>query len=289
MTDTIETDLREYAPAKVNLSLRVVGRRTDGYHLLDSVVGFGAAADVLTVTPNESLSLSVRGPFSDGAPPDANNLVLRAAHALAEAMGITPTGALVLEKNLPVAAGIGGGSADAAAALRLLTRFWGVAPTAHETAGIALTLGADIPVCLESRARRMTGIGDVLTPLPAMPSAGLLLANPGLPCPTPAVFKARTGPFSEPAAALEPGASAQSLADMLRAEPNDLTDAAIAVRPEIAPLLSDLAAAPGALLARMSGSGATCFALFETAARAKAAARELVASGRWLAAGSLLS
>lgn len=283
------SDFRETAPAKVNLSLRVVGRRADGYHLLDSVVAFGAAQDVLSVSGDGPLSLRVEGPFADGAPADRDNLVLQAAQALAEAAGIAPTGSLVLEKAIPVAAGIGGGSADAAAALRLLSRFWRIDPSPEDLSRVAVSLGADVPVCLAGRACRMTGIGDVLTPTPRLPEAGLLLANPGVPCPTPRVFKARQGAYSPPASEFEPGVTPASLVDAVREEPNDLTVAAITVCPAIAPLLSDLTAAPGALLARMSGSGATCFALFETEDLARAAARDLAAPGRWLAAGSLLS
>jgi 4-diphosphocytidyl-2-C-methyl-D-erythritol kinase len=280
--------LRETAPAKVNLSLRVVGKRDDGYHLLDSLVAFGAAADTLTVSPADTLTLRVDGPFAAGAPPGPDNLVTRAAHALARAAGITAKGALRLEKALPVAAGIGGGSADAAAALRLLSEFWDVTPAPEDLHAIAASLGADVPVCLVGRACRMTGIGETLQATPPLPRAGLLLANPGAPCPTPAVFKARRGPFSETAPAFDPGSNVGTLVEALRAEPNDLTEAAITVCPEIEPLLAALSEAPGALMARMSGSGATCFALFETPEAAEAARVTLGAPGRWLAAGALL-
>ena len=172
------SDRSEFAPAKVNLYLHVVGRRSDGYHLLDSLAVFAGVGDRLTVSPSDRLTLSVTGPFAAGLADEADNLVLRAAQRLADRAGIAPTGTLALEKILPVASGIGGGSADAAATLRLLSRFWGL-PTIG-LAEIGIGLGADVPVCLAGQPAIMSGIGDVLAPAPRLPELGIVLANPGV-------------------------------------------------------------------------------------------------------------
>jgi 4-diphosphocytidyl-2-C-methyl-D-erythritol kinase len=261
--------LQERAPAKVNLTLRVTGRRADGYHLLDSLAVFGPAADMLTAAPGESLSLEVRGPFAAALEGDPDNLVLRAARLLAAAAGIEPRARLVLDKRLPVASGIGGGSADAAAALRLLGRLWNV-PVADS---LAQRLGADVPVCLASRPARMEGIGERLSPAPRLPRFGLLLVNPGVAVSTPAVFRARAGGFSPPPALPPAWPSAEAMAADLAPLDNDLEAAALTLAPEIAHALAWLRARPGCLLARMSGSGATCFAVFTNGAAAEAVAR----------------
>lgn len=281
-----------FAPAKVNLTLRVTGRRADGYHLLDSFVIFAGAGDRLSVAPAADLSLTVTGPFAGTLAATEDNLVLRAARALAEAGGIAPFGALTLEKTLPVASGIGGGSADAAAALRLLGLYWGLTVPAERLAAIAVALGADVPVCLRRRPVRMAGIGEVISPVPALPSGlGLLLVNPGLACPTPAIFRARaaTGtPFS-PADAVPGGRfdSAAAFAAALAASGNDLQDPAIGLTPEIGAVLRAIAHTAGCLLARMSGSGATCFGLFATVGEAAAAAAALRRPGWWVWGGGL--
>lgn len=279
------------APAKINLSLRITGRRDDGYHLLDSLVAFCSIGDRIEASiPAEGLSLSASGPFAGAVPMDDGNLALRAARAVTERFGLPGGTALTLHKALPVAAGIGGGSADAAAALKAVCAIWGLAPDPDALAALALPLGADVPVCLDGRACRMTGIGEVLTPLPKLPAAGILLVNPGVPCPTPDVFRARSGPFSAPGGAFDPGRDASALAAALAKEPNDLTDAAIRVCPPVRNVLDRLAELDGALLVRMSGSGATCFALFANEAAAYAAARRLDApDGWWTAAGRLLA
>lgn len=188
------SSLSEFAPAKVNLYLHVVGRREDGYHLLDSLVAFAAVGDRLTVSPADVLSLAVTGPFAAGLVGEADNLVLRAARALAAEGGVRAAGRMVLEKNLPVSSGIGGGSADAAAALRLLSRFWGLEPGVARA--LAAGLGADVPACLASRTARMSGIGDVLAPARKLPRMGIALVNPGVAVATPSVFRTRAGPFS---------------------------------------------------------------------------------------------
>lgn len=281
------TVLEELAPAKVNLSLRITGRRADGYHLLDSIVAFTDFGDTVSVGAAEALSLTVDGPHADGVPTDDSNLVLRAARALATATGVDSGAAIRLTKALPSAGGIGGGSSDAAATLRLLCRLWDVSPSRTALSEIALKLGADVPVCLERRPRHMSGIGEKLGVLPPFPKAGILLANPGLPCPTPAVFKARSGPFSTPGMPMMPGHSAHALARALARERNDLTEAAVAVCPEIREVLSALRDAPGTLLYRMSGSGATCFGLYETPEKARLAADRVARDGWWVAAGGL--
>jgi 4-diphosphocytidyl-2-C-methyl-D-erythritol kinase len=275
----------EAAPAKVNLFLRVTGRREDGYHLLDSLAVFPAVGDLLTVAPGDGLSLAVEGPFATALAGEADNLVLRAARALAAAADIMPDARLRLDKRLPVASGIGGGSADAAAALRLLAGFWGRVLPGKELHAIAVALGADVPVCLAGRAARMAGAGELLGAAPNLPQFGLVLVNPGGAVATQAVFKARTGGFSS-AAQLPPAwPDAASMAADLAGLGNDLQAAALTLHPPIGGALAALAAAPGQLLTRMSGSGATCFALFADAATARAAAVRLARPGWWVWGG----
>jgi 4-diphosphocytidyl-2-C-methyl-D-erythritol kinase len=261
-----EAALAEAAPAKLNLHLHVTGRREDGYHLLDSLAVFVALADHVSAAPAAALSLSVTGPFAAAAGGGDDNLVLRAARALGPGRGA----ALALEKRIPVAAGLGGGSSDAAAALRILSRLWAVPPA---TPSLAVTLGADVPVCLAAAPARMQGIGEVLSPAPALPPGlGIVLANPRLPLATPPVFRARVGPFDAPASLPDRFADAADLATFLATTRNGLEAAALSLCPPIAAVLAACAALPGALLARMSGSGPTCFALFATIAEAEAAA-----------------
>ncbi len=280
-------DVSELAPAKINLSLHITGKRADGYHLLDSLVVFAAMGDRLTVSPAESLSLRVIGPFAAGLEKEGDNLVLRAARALAEAAGIAPHAALVLEKNLPVASGIGGGSADAAAALRLLARLWGVALTPERLHAIAARLGADVPVCLGRVPTRMRGVGEVLEPAPGLPACGLVLVNPGVALATADVFRARSAAFSPPLALPEAWSGAAAMAADLAGMTNDLEPPAVALRPVIGAVLAAIAARPGCLLARMSGSGATCFGLFADADTAAREAAALVRPGWWAWGGGL--
>ena len=271
-------DLRLTARAKINLYLHVVGRRQDGYHLVDSLVCFAELGDELTIAPAPDLSLSLDGPFAP-ALSASDNLVLRAARLIDPGRGAK----LHLHKQLPVAAGIGGGSADAAAALVGLSRLWDLPMPGGE--GV-LRLGADLPVCLAAGPSFVGGIGEDLASAPALPPAYLLLANPRRPLPTVEVFRGHgrlsAGRYSLPARWNEAPADAHALAQRLAERGNDLTDAAIALVPEIGDLLSAIGKAPGCLLARMSGSGATCFGLFATAeAAAKAAASLQVASQNW--------
>ncbi len=278
--------ITEAAPAKVNLYLHVTGRRADGYHLLDSLAVFGPAMDTVRVVPAETLSLALNGPFGGALQAEPDNLMLRAARALAAVAGVPAQAALSLTKRLPVASGIGGGSADAAAALRALNALWRCGLDAAALAAVAAPLGADIPVCVASQPRRMQGVGEVLLPAPQLPRCGLLLVNPGVALPTPAVFKARTPGFT-PMAVL-PGAwpDAVSMAATLATLRNDLEPPAIALCPMVATVLAALRDLPGCLMARMSGSGATCFGLFADAAAARDAAAVLPGDW-WRDAGGL--
>ena len=264
--------IRVEAPAKLNLYLHVTGRRDDGYHELDSLVTFAALADRLEIAPAEALHLSVSGPFAAGLNA-GDNLAALAAAALAERLGRPAGVRIALEKRIPVAAGLGGGSADAAAVLRGLAKLWrldaGHAGALRET---ALALGADVPVCLDPGAAYMAGIGEALSAPPHLPPCAALLVNPGVPVPTGPVFAALRGPFSERARFEESPADAPALAALLAARRNDLEQPALAQVPAIGHVLRRLAAAPGCLLARMSGSGGTCFGLFEDEARAAHAA-----------------
>ena len=266
--------VRVTAPAKLNLTLHVVGRRPDGYHLLDSLVAFADIADVVEARPAERLSLEVTGPFASAI--EGENLVLRAAQLLGEGRGA----ALLLEKNLPVASGIGGGSSDAAAALLALARLWGV-PIPPSLPG---RLGADVPACLARAPAWLGGIGERLDPAPPLPAAGLVLVNPLVKLPTPEVFKARRGPFSAPSRFEEAPADAARLAQLVAERRNDLAEAAIDLVPAIAEVLRAL---NGALVARMSGSGATCFGLYADEDAARAAAARIERPGWWVAAGRL--
>ncbi|MEI4473106.1 4-(cytidine 5'-diphospho)-2-C-methyl-D-erythritol kinase [Frigidibacter sp. MR17.24] len=273
-----------FAPAKINLALHVTGRRGDGYHLLDSLVVFAGVGDRLSAAPADRLSLRVSGPRAEGVPTGPENLVLRAARLLDPARGA----ALTLDKRLPAMAGIGGGSSDAAAALRLLSDLWGLAlPAAADTAA----LGADVPVCLDPVPQRMRGIGERLAPLPALPPVWTVLVNPGVPVATPEIFRRLASPDNPGLGAVPRCADAAALAGWLRGLRNDLQPAAEALAPQVSTACGALAAQPGCLLSRMSGSGATCFGLFATTATADAAAASLSAAepGWWVAAAPLLS
>ncbi len=255
------------APAKVNLALHVTGRRADGRHELDSLVVFADAGDILHAAPAPRLSLTVTGPCAAGVPTGGDNLVLRAARLLDPACGA----ALTLEKHLPVAAGIGGGSSDAAAALRLLAGLW-ARPLPDRDALMAL--GADLPVCLAGGPTRMQGAGERLEPVAGLPAFDAVLVNPGVPVSTGAVFSALTRRRNPPLDPLPEGAARADWLDWLRAQRNELQQVAIAIRPEIADALRALADA-GAVLVRMSGSGATCFGLFADRTAARTAARAI--------------
>lgn len=279
------------APAKLNLYLHVTGRRADGYHLLDSLVAFADIGDRLSALPAARLSLDLTGPFAHELAQEeaAKNLVWRAAVALAARLGRAPAAALTLEKNLPLASGIGGGSSDAAATLKALADLWQAPLDEAALCALGAELGADVPVCVVGRASFFGGIGDEIAAAPNLPSAPLVLVNPGIALPTAAVFRARTGAFSAAARFAAAPATVADLAALLAERRNDLGDAALGLVPAIGEVLTRLKAQPGALLARMSGSGATCFALFETPAAAEAAAATLRSERPrwWVAAGKL--
>lgn len=282
-----------FAAAKINLALHVTGRRADGYHLLDSAVMFAAdAGDVLTIAPADETALTITGPFGEGLETDSGNLVLKAVSALeAECPGKVRPCHITLEKNLPVASGIGGGSADAAAALKAVIGFNELGIASERLAQIALNLGADVPVCLRSTACRMRGIGEDIEAWADAPPLHAVLVNPLVGVSTAAIFKAL---------ALSPGQAAgtgmgsmpagSACLGWLGSCRNDLQPAACALQPVIGDVLEALAASDSCRLARMSGSGATCFGLYEEAGSAASAAATLKAAhpGWWVAATRLV-
>ncbi len=256
---------RVYAPAKINLTLHVTGQRPDGYHLLDSLVAFAPVHDRLDIIDGNTLSLTVEGPEAQGVPADMNNLVLKAAKLFAEGRGA----AITLTKNLPPASGIGGGSADAAAAVRGLMMHWGLIqdlsdPKEADRVGQKLSrLGADIPMCLLNRPARVTGIGnemEFVSPLGPIPA---VLVNPRVEVSTPAVFRTLGTKNNPPMPAEMPKfTGVQDFVPWLADQRNDLQPSALQLAPEIGTVLDVLEAEPDCMLARMSGSGATCFAIF---------------------------
>ena len=276
--------VEDFAPAKLNLALHVTGRRANGYHDLDSLVVFAGVGDRVSALPAPALTLSVTGPEAAALAGEGDNLVLKAARVMAAGRGA----ALTLDKVLPVASGIGGGSADAAAALRALARLWDC-PTPDAAAVMAL--GADVPVCLAGQPARMSGLGERLAPVPALPGGlAVVLVNPRIALATPAVFAAlerRDNPAMEPM----PGAfrDAEALVVWLRRQRNDLEAPAIRLVPAIEAVLAALSVA-GARLVRMSGSGATCFGLHDSVAGAETAAKTIAARepGWWVRAAPLL-
>jgi 4-diphosphocytidyl-2-C-methyl-D-erythritol kinase len=267
-------DVEEQAPAKVNLDLRVIGRRPDGYHELDSVVAFAACADRLTFAPDGRLTLELAGRFAEALAGQPDNLVLRAARRLAESAGCAAHAHIALDKRIPVAAGLGGGSADAAATLRGLARLWRLELSLADLLPLALELGADVPVCLLARPARMRGIGERLEPI-QLPALHLVLASPNRAVPTAQVF-AGLGAIAPACASAEdvPTGRADLLA-WLRARGNDLEAPARRLAPVIAEVIEALGAEPGCRLARISGSGATCFGVFDDAPAAARAAHGL--------------
>ena len=284
----------ESAPAKVNLTLRVLGRRGDGYHEIESLVAFASIGDALVFTPGASLSLEVRGPTADASGGLADNLVLKAAHALAERIRPLKLGRFELSKRLPVAAGLGGGSADAAAALRLLARHNRIALDDARVMAAARATGADVPVCLDPRPRLMRGIGELLSRPLRLPSLPAVLLNPRVSVATRDVFTAlRAPPIAK--APRDAGSDASfpsgrnEFIETLTRGGNDLEPPAISLHPAIAEALAALRGVGGCRLARMSGSGSTCFALFDSARAATAAARSLrIARSQWWVRATVL-
>lgn len=290
--------LIEEGRAKVNLSLRVVGRRADGYHDLESVVAFADCADRLTLEPGGELKLTTTGPLAAACGDTSDNLVFKAAKLLAEAVPGLKLGAFALDKVLPVAAGIGGGSADAAAALRLLARLNDLPLDDRRLQKVALETGADVPVCLLSRACDMTGIGEQLLPL-KLPSMPCVMVNPRVRVATEDVFRelglrngellvGATSVLEAPAWPQE-GGSIADWVDVLETVANDLEPPALRIEPVIGEVLAALRDSAGVRLARMSGSGATCFAIYGTSAEAQAAAERIRRDhpGWWVHAGTL--
>ena len=290
--------LIEEGRAKVNLTLRVVGRRFDGYHDLESVVAFADCADRLSLTPGLELTLKTSGPLAQACGETSDNLVLKAARLLGEHVPDLKAGSFTLDKVLPVAAGIGGGSADAAAALRLLAQLNDLAHDDKRLLAVALATGADVPVCLASRACDMTGVGETLMPL-SLPIMPCVMVNPRVPVATKDVFAAlglRHGELLVGAADVfsgtdwpEAGASVEDWVEVLAASANDLEAPAMRIQPVIGEVIAALNATNGAWLARMSGSGATCFAIYENTADAGRAAEKIRRDhpGWWVHSGTL--
>ncbi len=284
--------VRENAFAKVNLTLRILGRREDGYHELRSLVAFARIGDSVTAEKADDLGLGVTGPFAKALEAEADNLVLRAARALRDLTGVEAGAHITLEKNLPVASGIGGGSADAAAALRALMRLWQVRPDEAALAELAASLGADVPVCLASGSALMWGIGERTAEL-TLPPFWFVLANPGIEVQTGRVFRELAAPSlaGRPADPELPSfASLDELVRWAAEEGNDLEAPAIRLAPQIGDTRAAIAATVDCRLARMSGSGATCFGLYpsEEAAKEAAYALGLAHPGWWVAAGKAL-
>ncbi len=291
--------IAERAPAKINLALHIRHRRLDGYHELETLFAFAADGDTVTVTPATSDSFTITGPFAEalksspergGGPsaqpmvegrPQAMNLVERAARAFGETFAIAQPHAITLDKHLPIASGIGGGSADAAATLRALAKLHAIAPEDPRLFVMAERLGADIPACLLGRTTLGTGKGESLIPIQGLAGTPLLLVNPGVAVSTGAVF-ARWDGKDRGGIAADGDLLARAISGR-----NDLQPAALQIAPTIADVLAALHAADGILLARMSGSGATCFALFESAGARDAAGAEARAQGWWTLATAL--
>jgi 4-diphosphocytidyl-2-C-methyl-D-erythritol kinase len=285
--------LVETASAKVNLTLRVLGRRADGYHELSSLVAFADWGDRLSLTPGSELKLTVAGPRAAQAGADADNLVLKAARALAARIPGLVTGAFQLDKELPVAAGLGGGSADAAAALRLLAWANDLPPADPRLYEAARATGADVPVCLDPRPRLMWGIGEKLSEPLKLPNLSAVLVNPGVALATKDVFAGWTraaDPFPPfDLAALEKTQDREQFLKALARQANDLEAPAIKLAPAVGDLLAALGTLAGCRLARMSGSGATCFGVFDGAAEARSAAEEVINKyPRWWARACVL-
>ena len=278
------------APAKVNLTLHVTGQRDDGYHLLDSLVVFTDAGDVIKVAPANTLTLAVSGPFAFGVPTDGENLILRAAETLRRIRGVIKGAAITVEKHLPNAAGLGGGSSDAATTLKLLAELWEVSPLSASTPEV-LMLGADVPVCMRSPTpTRMTGIGELLAPVPKLPTCALVLINPKVSVPTGAVFDGLATKQNPPMDHIPENLSFADFADWLAAQRNDLQPPAIKTAPAIKAAIDRLNKNPTIAFAGMSGSGATCFGLTKNMADARHAARiiQVAEMGWWVTPAEVL-
>ncbi len=263
------------APAKINLYLHVTGRRADGYHELDSLIAFADIYDRVCVFPATELMLRIEGPFREALRDEKNNLVLRAARALADECGQRLGARIILTKNLPVSSGIGGGSSDAAATLKALNELWNVGADEETLMKLGIAIGSDVPVCLYGQTAHIQGIGDEIEPGPNLPDVGLLLANPGVAIPTSKVFAAKDENFSVGKTLPLKFHGIDDFIEFLSSRCNDLLPPAKTLSPEIDKVLSAINESPGCLFASLSGSGATCFGLFEGPAVAESVAVEL--------------
>jgi 4-diphosphocytidyl-2-C-methyl-D-erythritol kinase len=278
----------EQAHAKINLALHITGRRKDGYHELDSIVAFADVADVLTIAPADRVSLDITGPFGSELPRDGMNSVLSAWRLLDDfsrrrGAALAPV-KFNLNKNLPVASGIGGGSADAAAALRGLIRLFDIAVSEPDLSALALRLGADVPVCLLQQSSRMRGIGEIIEPVKIDLPEGIVLVNPRIPASTSKVFESLNLQYGQSL-----GAAIGNVSDIENWR-NDLTAPAVTLIPEIADVVGSLIFQPDTICSRMSGSGATCFSLFASLEKAQIAADAIAEKhpGWWVVATTLL-
>lgn len=276
--------------AKVNLYLHVCAQHDNGYHELDSLIVFAQTGDIITVESANTLSLDIIGPMAayiDTAQND--NLVMKAARGLQQLCNLEHGAHIVLDKRLPVAAGIGGGSGDAAATLKALCELWHVFPDPVGLEDLALNLGADVPICMKAHANHVGGIGEVITPLPPLPDCWIVLVNPMVAVATPAVFKGRTGAFS-PSSPMTGDYDFNNLIAALQERTNDLMPPAIKIAPQIADVLAALSQTKGCALNRMSGSGATCFGLYASKEEAQAAEKALKKRHQawWVSSGKII-
>ena len=262
------------APAKINLALHVTGRRADGYHLIDSLVAFTRFGDRVTISPSTEDRFEMTGPYAAGLPADDGNLAVRALNAMRAEFGRSDPVSIALEKNLPVASGVGGGSSDAAAVMRGLAALWHLPTDRERLARVGIGLGADVPMCLVAQPLLARGIGDEISPVDGFPSLGIVLVNPGVGVSTAAVFAALTSRDSAPLPPLPSHIDFHTLCNWLETTRNDLEAPARTLEPAINGALSALRKAD-AHFVRMSGSGATCFGLFESGNLAKRAASEI--------------
>lgn len=286
--------ITETAPAKLNLYLHVGPVRADGFHDLKSLFVFTEDGDRVSAAPAGDITLEIAGPFAPAlAPfPVEDNLVVKAARLLKDACGIEAGASMRLEKNLPVAAGVGGGSADAAAALRALVKLWSAEIAEEKLLEIAFRLGADVPACLAATPVDVSGAGEILSPGPALPPLWACLVNSGVEMPTGPVFRAFDAANVKPAAPTAPlllGASYEALEALMRESRNDLEPPALEIAPQIGAVIDALKKTKGAIIARMSGSGATCFGLYATPESAQAAERAMRERGWWAMASKLIA
>lgn len=275
-------NIRLSAPAKINLTLVVTGKRPDGYHVLDSLVAFADLGDVIELAEASSFSFSVSGPFASMFTPEevdpsasSENIAVRAVYALAAAERRPPNVSLHLIKNLPLASGLGGGSADAAAVVRCLQKLWGISSDSPYLPDLLKSLGSDVPVCWRCSAQRVRGIGDILEDAPIFPPLSVVLVNPLKPCPTVDVFRRHKGFHKGLPSFPARFDSVHRFVEFLEAQGNDLLPAALQVVPEIGACLEALSKQKGCFLSRLSGSGATCFGVFEDRLQSQEAAKRL--------------